>query len=249
MTLFCLISKRRLFKSLDDIKAGMQNGIFQTASIVGILGGMVFLPGPVVITIIFSYTTLLYLYLVFKKEEKLDFVTLLSVIAAFVGLGLVVGINNKLADLSYIGLGLSVFAALAAATRMYRYGEVLKHSDPAVIGAQTFVFVLIFSCFLFFYQVPVWPVSFQGWLWAGLAAFSLSLGTFGMFYGIKLIGSFKFAFFIKLEPIFGAVFSFLLIGETLNVVQYAGMAIVILSLCVYQISTFFAARNRSSVVS
>jgi drug/metabolite transporter (DMT)-like permease len=234
MALFCFATQRRLFAKKNDIKIAMQNGFFQTASIVGILGGMAFLPGPVVITIMFSYTLMLYLFLIFKKEEKLDVVILLTVIAAFIGLCLVVGAEDKFINLPLTGLGLAGLAALATATRMYRYGQLLKHSDPAVVGAETFIFVLIFCCALIVYEIPIWPTSLQGWLWAVLAAFSLSLGNFGMFYGIQLIGSFKFAFFIKLEPVFGAIFAFLLIGEILNPSQYVGVGIIVASLFIYQ---------------
>lgn len=235
MSLFCMASKRKLFKSKNDIKTAVENGFFQMASIIGILGGMAFLPGPVVITIMFSYTVLLYLYLVFKREEKLNAVTLLSVVMALIGLSMVVGAQDKFVDLSMIGLILAVMAALATATRMYRYGALLKRLDPAIVGAETFIFVLLFSCLLMFYEWPVTPVSSQGWMWAGVAALSLSIGNFGMFYGIQLLGSFKFAFFIKLEPIFGAIFAFMLIGETLTITQYLGMGVVVVSLCIYQL--------------
>jgi len=118
---------------------------------------------------------------------------------------------------------------------MYRYGQVLKTKDPAVIGAETFIFVLVFCCFLALFDRPVPPETFQGWIWAGLAAFSLSLGNFGMFYGIKLLGSLQFSFFMKLEPVFGAGLAFLLIQESLTPSQYVGVGIVVASLCVYQV--------------
>lgn len=125
MASFCLLSERRMFAKKSSIGMAMQNGFFQTASGAGVLGGMAFLPGPVVITVLFSYTLLLYLYLVFKKEEQLNFGTLLSVIVALVGLGLAVGTEHKFTNLSLTGLGLAGLGALATATRVYRYGQLL----------------------------------------------------------------------------------------------------------------------------
>jgi len=246
LTLFCLGTKRPFLRKKENIKNGISNGFFQTASTVGILGAMQFLPGPVVITIVFSYTLMLYLFLVFKGEEKLNLQTLIPVFLAFIGLSLVVNVQDKLEEVSLPGLCLAFMAAIATATRVYAYGNVLKKNDPAVIGAETFIFTLLFCSLLTFYQTPLLPQSTMGWVWSGSSAAALSLGTFGMFYGISMIGAFKFSLFIKLEPVFGAIFSVILIGEKLNPTQYLGMATVILSLLVYQVLQHRQAAKKAS---
>jgi drug/metabolite transporter (DMT)-like permease len=233
--LFCLFTHRNLFVEKTSLKNGISNGFFQALSIFGILGGMAFMPGPVVITIMFSYTMLLYLYMVLVGEERASIVTFLSVITAFAGLGLVVGVQDKFHGLSVIGLALAALAAITTATRVYRFGQLLKNTHPAVVSTETFIFVFLFSCLLMLHQLPVTPQHLSGWLWAGLATLSLCIGNFGMFYSIAMLGPFKYAFFVKLEPVFAALFAFLLIGETLHTSQYIGIAMVVSSLLVYQI--------------
>ncbi|MBL8637373.1 MAG: DMT family transporter [Alphaproteobacteria bacterium] len=246
LSLFCLGTKRPLLRKKENIKNGILNGFFQTASTVGILGAMQFLPGPVVITIVFSYTLMLYLFLVFKGEEKLNPQTLIPVFFAFIGLTLVVNVQDKLEEVSLPGLCLAFMAAIATATRVYAYGNVLKKNDPAVIGAETFIFTLLFCSLLTFYQTPLLPQSTMGWVWAGSSAAALSLGSFGMFYGISMIGAFKFSLLTKLEPISGAIFSVILIGEKLSPTQYLGMATVILSLLAYQVLQHRQAAKKTS---
>lgn len=246
LSLFCLGTKRPLLRKKENIKNGILNGFFQTASTVGILGAMQFLPGPVVITILFSYTLMLYLFLVFKGEEKLNPQTLIPVFFAFIGLTLVVNVQDKLEEVSLPGLCLAFMAAIATATRVYAYGNVLKKNDPAVIGAETFIFTLLFCSLLTFYQTPLLPQSTMGWVWAGSSAAALSLGSFGMFYGISMIGAFKFSLLTKLEPISGAIFSVILIGEKLSPTQYLGMATVILSLLAYQVLQHRQAAKKTS---
>ncbi len=131
---------------------------------------MQFLPGPVVITILFSYTLMLYLFLVFKGEEKLNLQTLIPVFLAFIGLSLVVNVQDKLEEVSLPGLCLAFMAAIATATRFYAYGNVLKKNDPAVIGAETFIFTLLLCSLITFYQTPLLPQSTMGWVWAGSSA-------------------------------------------------------------------------------
>ena len=56
-----------------------------------------------------------------------------------------------------------------------------------------------------------------------------------MFYAISLLGSFDYSLLSKIEPVFTALFSFLLLGEILKPLQYLGMVIVLGSLAMYQI--------------
>ena len=70
-----------------------------------------------------------------------------------------------------------------------------------------------------------------------LASLSLAVANLAMFYGIALLGSFRWGLLLKLEPVFTALFSFLLLGEILKPLQYAGMAVVLGSLAAYQITS------------
>ncbi|MDD3288136.1 MAG: DMT family transporter [Alphaproteobacteria bacterium] len=235
MAAFCFATKRRLFSNKKDVRSAITNGLYQIISIIGILGGMAFIPGAMVIVIVFSYPLMLYLFLAFKGEERISLLTLLPIVVALLGLGLVLNVYNYFTGFNLIGVGLAFLAAVTAATRIYAYGQLLKDRDPAIVGAETFIFALCFCFITLSYNLPCAPTTTMGWVWGVVAAASLSAGNFGMFYGIGLLGSFKFSFFSKLEPVFAAVFSALFINEIMSVNQYIGMALVVGSLFVYQL--------------
>lgn len=234
MGIFCAAVRRPIFQNSRDTKAAITNALFHVISVVGVLGGMVFLPGPIVIVIIFSYPFMLYLYLVFRREEifKRSIVVLIAI--ALCGLGLVLNVQNHFNGLHWLGLILAAMGALATASRVYVYGTLMVNRDPITVGTETFLLATLFSCSLMLYALPIIPTSAAGMWWAALAAASVSIGNFGMFYGIAMLGAFRFAFISKIEPVFAAVFAALLIGETLSFSQYLGMAIVLSSLAVYQ---------------
>lgn len=232
---FCLIRKHGLFKNKQDTKAAIINSIFQTASIIGILGGMMYLPGAIVIVIMFTHTLILYSIYIFKDKEPLNILTITSIAVALFGLSLVLNVYGNFQGIHMGGLALAFMAAFATAARLYSFGNLVKTRNPAVVGAETFILVMAFCCLGFFFYTPIIPASTQGWLWAGVAAASLSIGTFGMFYGIRLAGAFKVSFFGKLEPIFATIFSAILIHEFLEPTQYIGIALIIGSLVLYQI--------------
>ncbi len=232
---FCFFAKRKLFETRKKIIDGAENGFFQTASIVGILGAMAYLPGSVVITIMFSHTILLYFFLIFKKREKFSYTLSFIILIALLGLSLTTGIIEENFVFSGIGFALAFMAALATSTRIYRYENQMKDSDPALVGAETFIFTMLFCILIAFYQFPVLPQTLTGWMWSHISGISLALGSFGIFYGISMIGAIRFGVYAKLEPVFGAILAYFLIGEILQPFQYVGIALVILSLIAFQL--------------
>lgn len=235
MSFFCIASRQTLFADRQAVKDAAVNGAYQFAQLGCILWAMIYLPGPVVITVMFSYATLLYLYMVMRGEEPFSVSVFCTVVAALAGIALVMNIFHEDAGNSALGLFIAAVSAIISAARIYVFGNTLKTRNPAVVGAETFTFALIFSCLLAFYTLPVFPQTTQGWAWAMLGGASLAMGGFGALYGIKLLGAFRFAFFIKLEPVFGAILSAVLIHEILGVTQYAGIALVVGSLLAYQL--------------
>lgn len=234
LTAFCYATGNGLFQNATAVSSALWNGVCQTLTIVGILGAMVYLPGPVVIIIVFSHTLLLYLFGVFKQDHDGLFSTLLAVIAALFGLSFVVQLYDATQTIHLGGLALAVMASVTTALRLYAYGQLVKDRSPATVGAEAFIVALILIAMGSVQFDPVLPDTQVGWLWASLAALSLSLGTFGIFYGIRILGAFKFSFFANLEPVFTMTFAALLIQEILSGQQYFGMALIIGSLAVYQ---------------
>jgi drug/metabolite transporter (DMT)-like permease len=235
---FCLLTGKGLFRSRQDTEKALVGGFFQAISVLGIFAGLVFLPGPLVLIIVFTHTLMLLFFMAWRREITLDNLTLGTAIAALIGLSLVLDVWHTQPQTNLIGMAASFIAALATVSRLYVYGHQTKTRNPAVVGAESFVIAALFTVLAATIQTPHIPGTTQGVLYAVVACGSLSLGTFGMFYGISLLGSFQWSLFSKLEPVFTAIFSTLLLHEVLKPYQYAGMLIVIVSLILYQFREF-----------
>lgn len=252
LALFCAATRRRLFKTLSDTRQAASGGFFQALSILGIFASLQYLPGPVMIIIVFSHTLMLLFFLAWKGEVRLDASTVAVTVSALAGLALVLDLWSVKETGSLIGMALAFMAALATVSRMYIYGRQTRERNPAVVGAETFIFATLFALFVLVAGWPALPQSAAGYLWAGLAAGSLTAGTFGMFYGIALLGSFRFSMFLKLEPVFTSLFSALLIHDMLKGSQYAGIGLVTASLAIFQFlehrrKTLDKTENRATV--
>ncbi len=234
LILFCLATGKKLLATRSDTLLAVRGGFFQAVFGICVFAALALLPGPVVIIIVFTHTIMLLFFMAWKKEIKLTSLAVVTTVCALCGLTLVLDIWHSEQTLSWLGIGIAFIGAIATMSRLYVYGKQTKTRNPAIIGAETFIFTSLFVLLVLFFNTPVLPASTWGYGLAALGGGSMALATFGMFYGIAILGSFQFSLLAKLEPIFTMLFSILLINEVLNTTQYVGIFIVIGSLIAYQ---------------
>ncbi len=235
LVMYCLKSKRRVFPEPAFRRNALTGGFCQAVSVFGIIGSLAYIPAAVTIILMFTHTIMLMLYMSYRKELALTSSMVFSTIGALFGVSLVVDLWSHSGTLNGIGLLLAMLAAFATASRLYLFGKEVLLQHPIVVGAQVFSAAAIFTLLLCFYQAPIFPESIIGFGWIALCALAMILGTFGMFFGIGLLGSFQWSLMAKLEPVFTALFAFMVLGEQLAVQQYVGVVLVIGSLISYQL--------------
>jgi len=234
LSLFCVVTGKKFLSTREDIRLGATGGLFQALSSLGIISALVYLPGPVMIIILFSHTLMLLVYMALKKEITADVPTVITTLSALLGLSFVLNLWSIDLTYSLIGISLALVGAIATASRVYVYGKQTTTKNPAVVGAENFLMAALFVCPIVFFSLPALPSTMEGYFYTVAACLSLIAGTFAMFYGISMIGAFRFSLFLKLEPVFTTIFSILIVNEVLQWQQYAGIALVIGSLVTYQ---------------
>lgn len=151
------------------------------------------------------------------------------------GLSIVLDLWHHQSINSIWGIILVFIAALATVSRMYVFGHQTKERHPIVVGAENFLITAILITFTVLYALPHPPITILGATYTVSGCIALVLATFGMFYGISLLGSFQWSLFSKLEPVFTALSSALFLKEFLKPAQYLGIFVVVGSLLIYQI--------------
>jgi len=232
---FAKINKHKLFQRYSEFKYSFIAGLFQALSIIGIMAGSFFMPAAVVIVIMFSYSLMLLLFSVWRRNIVLNFVNVSTTILALLGLGLVLNIFQYDDLYNPIGIGLAFLAAFGTFVRSYIYDQQSKERSPLIVGTESFLVAFALLLPLILWQMPVLPESPYGLMMVALSALSLAIGNFGMFYGIAMLGAYRFSMFMKLEPVFTTIFGVWLAKDFLETGQYWGIALVILSLMALQI--------------
>lgn len=234
LALFCFVTGRTWVPRGKEWRSALTGGFFQALSILGILASLTYLPAAVSIIIVFTHTIMLLLYTALRGEQRLTWLAVLSTLGALVGISFVVDVWSTKGSLPLMGLALAFSAAVATMSRIYVFGKQVQSDHPAVVGARVFTMSSLFVPVVLFYSPPVLPASSAGYFALGLCSASLVAGTFGMFYGIALIGAFRYSLLVKVEPIVTAIMAYVMLGEVLSSTQYAGIVIVLVSLVTYQ---------------
>ncbi len=232
---FCLKTGRRCFQTKIDTLSAIKGGIAQAVSILGIVVGLAYMQGPLVVIIVFTHTLMLLLYMAWRGEVKLDGPTLLTTVGALVGLVFALDLFGRESTVSLIGFSLVFMSAIATVCRLYVYGHETQSRDPAVIGAENFLVATGLMFLVLLWQVPAPPMHVSGWLWTIVSGLAFGGGTFGMFYAVAHLGAFRWSLLSKIEPVLTAILSAVLVGEYLRVSQYAGIGLVLVSLVGYHI--------------
>ena len=140
--------------------------------------------------------------------------------------------------MEYINAHTGEFAALAVAI-FWTITALAFESASRKVGSLT-VNILRLTMAMVFLSIYTWiargqilPMDATGfnWLWLGLSGIvGLVMGDYFLFRSYSLIGS-RFAMLIMtLAPPMAAIFGYFILGESLNILQMAGMLIVILGI-------------------
>jgi drug/metabolite transporter (DMT)-like permease len=232
---YCLARRKPLYSTPQARKLALSGGVLQAISIIGLTASLKYLPGPVALIILFTHTLMLLFFMAWRGKAQLNRWTLGTTVAALLGLAMVLDVFHAHSGGQVFGMALAFAAALATASRLYAFGEQTRTRNPAVVGAETFITAGVLVSFMALFETPHLPLHVSSYTYLAIASASQAFGTFGMFYSIALIGAFRYSLLLKLDPVFGAVFWFLILGQVLKPVQYTGMVVVLGSLATYQI--------------
>jgi|GEM_PF-1094525 drug/metabolite transporter (DMT)-like permease len=236
MGLYCALTRKPLFQTREDMKQGIIGGALQACSVFGIMFALLYIPGPLVIIIVYTHTLMLLFFMAWKGEIRLDGINIATTIMALFGLTLVLDLWHSQPEANWIGMGLAFMSALVAVGRLYVYGHQTQKRHPIVVGAENFLIAAVLTLPALFFQMPHLPASLTGDACLIAICASVIVANFCMFWGISLLGSFQYSLMAKLEPIFTSFFSVLLLNEVLSLHQYVGIALVTGSLAAYQIA-------------
>ena len=172
------------------------------------------------------------------KEEKLDWITILSLLVALTGCYFAVT-SGSLQAVSLRGWAL-LTGPLSAFTFAY-YITASKQMLKRYSVWTMLLYMLGFATIFWLFFNPPWAIirkNYQaadwGFLWL-FAVVSILIPQAAFTSGLRLIDASKAGIISILEPVIAIVAAFLILGESLNVIQLFGGGMVLAAVALLQI--------------
>lgn len=209
-------------------------GLFYAGNVFGLLLAIQLLPLSIAILAYFIYPLLTGITAAVFRLEHLGWQSFVCALAAFCGLTLMLGFQpGVLAPLGLIG---AFGASICRTVSLLLIRAKLRGTDPRLTTWYTLFpsavpFVVALAITGSFHP----PLDTGGWFAFGGMSCATTLSTFLIFISTARVGAFRTAVLLNTEPVLSSAFSFALLGETATGLQLFGGAIMILSLCAFQL--------------
>jgi drug/metabolite transporter (DMT)-like permease len=189
---------------------------------------------PTAVLTYFSYPLLTGLSAAAAGLERLRWQGLACAVAAFCGLGVMIGAHPAGVALAGIAYGLGAACCrtgVLIVTRAFLVGEDARLTTWYSVVAQMLIFVAVSL------GVGTWnpPQTAAGWVALVAMSVATTASILFVFVSTVRIGAFRTALIMNLEPLIATVLSALFLGEVITPLQAAGSAVMLAALVAFQV--------------
>lgn len=208
-------------------------GVLFAGTMFGLMMAISLLPVSIAILAYFVYPLLTGIAGGITGLDRLRWPALLTAVAAFLGLALMLGAEYH--NLSGAGIAWALGAAGSRVVSLLMIRAYLNGTDPRL----TTWYSMLPSTLLFVAGSVVigdWhtPNSLLGWAAFAGTSVGSTLSTLLIYLSTNRIGPFRTAFIMNLEPLVTTILGMLLLQELLTPLQALGAAVMLVSLGVFQ---------------
>lgn len=207
-------------------KSTLVAGIGLTMITFGYMSSVAYIPVGLAALIFYTFPLVVLAYEA-MREGKLPGPRRLAIfLIAFAGLGFAIG--PSLESLNPIGMALAFIGGLGSVVFLLAGAEASKHTEPLLVAsyANLFLFPLALACLIVFdaYQLPKTDLGVIALGGAGLAYI---IGITTQIMAVKFANTSDVSLVHNFEPVVSIAIAWIVLHETLSVIQLAGVALVI----------------------
>jgi probable blue pigment (indigoidine) exporter len=209
-------------------------GVLFAAIVYGLFKAIELVTVPIAVLTYFIYPLLTGIGGALFGVERLGWQGVLAAIAAFVGLGLMIGAYPQ--HFSAAGIAFAAGAALCRATFLLVARAELQKADPRMTTWHS----LVSSTAIFAIAALVtmrWhaPHTANAWVLVVILSIGVALATLTLYISTVRIGPFRSALIMNLEPLLATLLSAVLLGEVITLMQAVGAAVMLAALVAFQL--------------
>ncbi len=187
--------------------------------------------------VVFTYPAVTTVMLMIFMREKVTSARFISLLLTFTGLSMVVRVDKTaLLYLNGKGIVFALIASLCFAIYNTLSEKMIKNVSPVYLTSYCSVF--LFAFFFAMFGNRSFPDSPQVWAAASLLGIFSGFIPFLLFmYGVRKIGAGRSVIISSLGPVFTVLWTYLFLGERLDIIQIVGMMIIILGVILLKLKS------------
>lgn len=174
-------------------------------------------------------------------REKLTFTNYAGMIISFLGVLAVILSDSSAMNATWKGIALMMVAVFSATT----YGFLVKrisgrYNSISIVTIQNTIASIYFIPFFFIFDFKY--IITKDWTFSMLipviylSVFASTLAYLGFIQGLRVLGVSKATVFTNFIPVFTAVFAFIILGDSINLIKISGIFCVVAGLIMSQLS-------------
>lgn len=202
---------------------------------VGYLASVAFISVGIAVVFMFTFPLMVGVMAHLSGRERIGWVKAICLIGAFGGIAIVAG--PKLDQLDIRGIALALSAALGIALSITFAGKQLAKADPTTMNFWTnlWMFVMM-SAGLLLTDSFALPGTATSWLAALGIVLCYTLALALMFIAMTRLPPAEIALALNLEPALSTIWAVTILGETVGIWQWSGIALMLACLSIASIA-------------
>jgi drug/metabolite transporter (DMT)-like permease len=206
--------------------ASLLLGIMLAAEGVFYLAAVQFIPVSLAVVIVFTFPLQIGLLSALIGQERLNFARSASLVFAFLGVTLAVGVAADSVD--WRGVVLAAATGSGIAVTAVSTSRLMNDHDPVTLTLFMTLSAAVSSMLaVLMWRGLVWPVTSTGWLGLTIAVVAFAAAITLYFLGLARIGAVRAAIIGNLEPVLAIAAAVVVLAERPTIVQLLGAAMII----------------------
>ena len=237
MILFMAVSGQSLRLPRRTLAPCAAAGLAHALVAYGFIGSVAHIPVSLAVLVYATHPIMLAVVFHRQGRERLTWWKLVLTLAVLAGLVLVLG--GGLGRPDVVGVALATLASLAVCgvillgARAQRDGATSTQVNLVMMLVATNVSAVATTL------IGAWslPSENVGWLGVTGAGAGVTVGLIAFFAAFRFIGPVRATMISNAEPVFGVLFAVTVLGERLGITQWAGVALVVAALVLFEASS------------